>query len=123
MLQSKSYKSSDEWLPMFGSQARGKGLVKDGLFAADMLKFNPLEKTTLHTHPGNHILFVVEGDGWLIFDNAKHDLTTGVCYFVPGATPHQVISSSTGMILLSVSDNHRPVSSEERLSVVTTPQN
>mgnify|MGYP003335621286 CR=1 FL=1 len=118
MLQIKSYLQESNWLPMFGSQALGLSLVKNDGFAADMLRFNADQKTSLHTHPGNHILFVVEGDGWLVFDDDRHDLTKGTCYFVPGSTPHQVIAGSNGMFLLSIADNHRPVDSPERLEIL-----
>lgn len=118
MLQIKNYLDQVNWSAMVGSQAQGLNLVKDGNFAADMLHFKANQKTSLHTHPGNHILFVVQGDGWLIFDNEKHDLITGTCYFVPGLIPHQVIAGSVGMYLLSVADNHQPVDSASRLEVL-----
>lgn len=118
MLQIKNYITATDWLPMVGSEAHGCPLVKDGNFAADMLRFNAHEKTNLHTHPGNHILFVVQGSGSLVFGNDIHPLTQGTCYFVPGATPHQVIAGEDGLYLLSIADNHQPVDSPKRLEVL-----
>lgn len=118
MLQIKNFQNCDDWLPMFGSEALGMNLVKSGNFAADMLRFKPQERTSLHTHPGNHILFVVEGDGCLVFDGQLYELTKNTCYFVPGSTPHQVIGGDVGMFLMSIADSHRPVDSTERLTVV-----
>jgi len=119
MLQIKNYHdSSHVWLPMVGSQATGLALVKNDFFGADMLRFKNGQKTSLHTHPGDHVLFVVEGSGWLIYDGQEYALEIGVCYFVPGNTPHQVGSGDAGMILLSVGNNHRPVDSEQRLEVL-----
>lgn len=119
MLQIKNYESADvvEWVPMVSSQALGLSLVKNGGFAADMLFFGPDKRTTLHTHPGNHILFVVKGSGRLFFDETSCALTEGTCYFVPGSIPHQVIANSSDMFLLSIADDHRPVDSPERLEV------
>jgi len=118
MLQIKNYKDDHEWLSMVGSQAKGLNLVKDNNFAADILRFNANEKTSLHTHPGDHILFVVEGDGWLKFGDDLYELTTGTCYFVPGSVPHQVIAGSVGMFLLSIANDHRPVDSSKRLEIL-----
>lgn len=106
-----------DWLPMHGSTALGAPLVKDGAFAADLLKFEPGQKTEPHTHPGDHILFVVDGDGWLIYGGAYHALTRHTCYFVPGQIIHQV-GSESGMLLMSIANAHRPVDSLERLEVV-----
>jgi len=117
-LQINNYQSPlHQWLPMVGSQALGIGLVKDGRFAADMLKFEPGQCTSVHTHPGDHILFVVNGNGFLLYDGDRYDLIEGACYFVPGAIPHQVSATSI-MFLLSVSNDHRTVDSAERLRII-----
>lgn len=120
MIQMKYYKDAniDEWLSMVGSQAKGLPLVKSGNFAADMLKFDRWEQTTLHTHPGNHILFVVEGDGWLDYGDKTYDLTSGSCYFVEGHIPHRVRASSVGMFLLAIANNHYSVDNPDRLEVI-----
>lgn len=118
MLQITNFLKDGMWLEMIGSEAKGKELVKDDLFGADMLKFDANQKTSLHTHPGNHILFVVAGDGFLKYEGILHKLIQNTCYFVPGFVPHQVIAGESGMYLLSVSDKHRTVDSPERLKVV-----
>jgi quercetin dioxygenase-like cupin family protein len=118
-LQIKNYLNSTGWTPMVGSGASGLPLVKHNNFAADILHFQPNTQTVLHTHPGNHILFVADGSGWLLFDDNLHTLSPGDCYFVPGDTPHQVGTNETTLYLLSIADDHRPVDSPERLQEVT----
>jgi quercetin dioxygenase-like cupin family protein len=93
-------------------------LVKQDNFAADMLHFLPNEKTSLHTHPGNHILFVVEGGGFLTYGDEEHPLVKGSCYLVPGITNHRVSADERGMYLLSIADTHRSVDSEERTEII-----
>jgi quercetin dioxygenase-like cupin family protein len=117
MLQIKNVHDIDQWLSMHGSTALGASLVKNGKFAADILAFDAGQKTEPHTHPGNHILFVVEGEGWLIFNGQHYILTPATCYFVPGLTVHQV-GSDSNMLLLSIADDHRPVDSAQRLEVI-----
>jgi len=117
-LQVRNYRDSGDFLTMVASQGMGKPLVADGRFGADMLRFEPGHKTTIHTHPGDHILFVAQGNGFLVFDGIRHSLSAGDCYFVPGAVPHQVGATTDELLLLSVANNHQPVDSEERLNVV-----
>lgn len=120
MLQIKNYKSisATDWLSMVASEAIGLPLVQSGCFAADMLDFGSQQKTSLHTHPGSHILFIVSGHGWLDYDDQTHDLELGTCYFVPGSVAHRIRSSKEGLTLLSVSNDHRPVNSSERVEVL-----
>jgi quercetin dioxygenase-like cupin family protein len=120
MLQIKNYLDAEwmDWQGMHGSQSHGLPLVKQDNFAADMLHFLPGEKTSLHTHPGNHILFVVEGGGFLNYGDEEHPLIKGSCYLVPGITPHRVSADEQGMHLLSIADTHYVVDSKERTEVV-----
>jgi len=116
MLQIKHITEGD-YSPMAGSQGMGKPLVKNGRFAADFLSFDSDKETTLHTHPGDHVLIVHAGHGTLIFNGELHELTPGACYFVPGAVPHQIKAGQFGLSLYSVSNDHRPVDSVERLEI------
>jgi quercetin dioxygenase-like cupin family protein len=120
MLQIKNYLEAEwmDWKKMHGSQAHGLDLVKQDNFAADMLHFLPNEKTSLHTHPGNHILFVVDGGGVLTYGDEEHLLVKGACYLVPGTTNHRVSADERGMYLLSIADAHRLVDSKERTEVI-----
>ena len=120
MLQIKNYKEANisEWLPMHGSEAQGISLVKLKNFAADMLKFSPGNKTSLHTHPGNHILFVVEGSGSLLYNNEIYSLTKGICYLVPGAIVHQITAGKEELILMSIADDHKSVTSKDRVKII-----
>lgn len=120
MLQIKNYLQAGrmDWQKMHGSQAQGLALVKQNNFAADMLHFLPNEKTSLHTHPGNHILFVVDGGGYLTYGDDQHPLVKGACYLVPGITNHRVSADERGMYLLSIADTHRNIDSKERTEVV-----
>lgn len=119
-LQKRNYKEKEvaAWCQMHGSRGLGMPLVKHGLFGADILSFAPRASTEVHTHPGDHILFVVAGGGFLVFDGEFHNLAQGDCYFVPGAVPHQVGAAEISLTLLSIANDHRPVDSAERLDIV-----
>lgn len=120
MLQLKNYLEADwmDWKKMHGSQGHGLALVKQDNFAADMIHFLPNEKTSLHTHPGDHILFIVEGSGFLTYGDEEHPLVKGSCYLVPGIVNHRVTADEQGMYLLSIANTHRLVDSKDRSEVV-----
>jgi len=117
-MQIKNYLDSTQWIAMHGSEAVGTPLVKKGDFAADMLHFLPNQKTSLHTHEGNHILFAVEGSGWIDCGVETEPIVKGTCYFIEGSQPHRVRAGDDGLYLLSVANVHKPVHSTERLEVI-----
>ena len=118
-LQKANIKESLEMLAMFGSEGKGRTLVKNDKFGADFLHFQKGRGTEVHTHPGDHILYVTNGCGHLQFGKAFFVLSEGDCYFIPGSTPHKVwASSESEMSLISIANDHRAVDSEERSSLV-----
>lgn len=117
-IQSVNNRTSQEYSKMVGSEGVGLPLVKSGDFAADYLLFGVGQKTTLHTHEGDHILIVHYGSGWLNYGSELHCLEKGTCYFVPGQTPHRITAGINGLGLFSVANKHRPVNSAERLDIL-----
>lgn len=107
-------------VPMASSDARGLELVKRGPFAADLIRFPPGGAVREHTHPGDHILVVVEGRGWLEYDGEPHRLERGHIYLVPGHIRHAILAE-TELTLVSVADDHRDVGSPERLDATREP--
>lgn len=102
--------------PMAHSDARGKRLLAHGRFGADLIRFPAGGRVGEHTHPGGHMLFVVSGEGWVVCRGERARLAPGLCYFVPGLAPH-AIEAASELTLLAVADDHRDVSSQERLDV------
>lgn len=102
--------------PMSYSDATGLPLLKSGPFGADLIRFPAGGKVGKHTHPGEHMLFVLSGGGRLEYQDTEVNLIPGLCYHVPSNVPH-AIYATTELTLISVANDHRPVDSEERLSV------
>lgn len=103
---------------MHDSDARGRNLLKLGLFAADLIRFPPGGKVDLHVHPGNHMLFCVDGHGRVQYRDEFHKLTPGVCYLIEGSTPRAVFADPDSQLtLIAIADDHRDVSSEDRLEL------
>ena len=100
------------------SDASGKNLLKQGPFAADLIRFPPGGKVELHTHPGNHMLFCIDGKGLVQYGDQFHELHPGVCYLIEGMVPHAVFADdSSQLTLIAIADEHYDVSSSSRLDM------
>lgn len=113
--------SNEREFKMFSSQGTGQPLVTDGEFGADIIQFGAGKCVNTHTHKGDHILFVLTGKGIVEYFDEKHDLYPGMSYFVPGDAPH-AIRAETDLVLIAVGNNHKPVDSAARLTVVNKEQ-
>ena len=106
---------------MHNSDATGLPLVNHNMFGADIIRFGPGEKVKKHTHPGDHILFVLKGTGIVEYYDDKYQLSPGVVYLIPEYVPHAIYADDTEtneLILLAVGNDHRPVNSKDRLVMI-----
>ena len=58
-------------------------------FAMRMFELQPGGFTPLHTHPHEHEVFVVEGQGIFIFEGEEYPFNADYVIFVPGGDEHQ----------------------------------
>ena len=65
-------------------------------FAMRMFEFQPGGHTPLHTHPHEHEVFVLEGEGVVLEDDLQHPLRPGTVVFVPPKQPHQFRNTGAG---------------------------
>ena len=70
---------------------------KDGAenFYMRMFEIEPGGKTPLHSHDWEHEVFVVSGEGTLIFEGSRHILKKGYFAFVPPNREHSFINSGS----------------------------
>jgi quercetin dioxygenase-like cupin family protein len=69
-----------------------------GNFAMRMFEIRPGGYTPLHTHPHEHEVFIVEGNGALVFEGKEHEFGPEHVIFVPGGKEHRF--KNTGDSLL-----------------------
>lgn len=58
-------------------------------FALRMFEFEPGGHTPLHTHPHEHEVFVIEGQGVFVCEGAEYEFGAEHVIFVPGGKEHQ----------------------------------
>jgi len=102
---------------MAHSSATGDALVSNGDLGIDMIRIDAGDGFVPHTHPGDHILIPVYGEGTITYDGAVYPTQAGTVYIIAGEVPHGV-GAITDHAILAVGSPHAPVDSAERMEPV-----
>lgn len=98
---------------MQGYMATGDALVSNGHLGADVIRCAAGGGFAPHAHIGDHLLFVVAGEGTIAYDGRVYPTFPGQVYFIEGAVPHAV-GAITDHVLLSIGTPHRAVDADDR---------
>lgn len=108
--------SGERPIKMCNSSGTGNPLLSYNGFGADIIRFASNEGVMNHTHEGDHILFVIKGEGVVEYNGVEHPLYPGLCYLIPGNVNH-AIRASKELVLIAVGNKHQPLDSESRLTL------
>lgn len=100
-----------------GAPAVGIPMLSNGHLGVDMLHIEAGQQFPVHTHPGDHLLYCVRGEGTITINETTYRVTPGDIYMVDGSVPHAVGAYSDHW-LLAIGAPHKPVDSPERMSFV-----
>ena len=103
--------------PMAHSEATGEGLVSNGQLGVDVIRLAAGKKFVPHTHPGDHLLIVVGGQGTITYDGRIYPTEAGQVYMLNGEVAHGV-GAITDHVILAVGSPHKPVDSDDRMKPV-----
>lgn len=67
-------------------------------FALRMFELQPGGHTPLHTHPHEHEVFVVEGQGIFVFEGSEYAFGPEHVMFVPGGKEHRFKNTGDGIL-------------------------
>lgn len=110
-------------IKMMNSDGTGSPLLKNGQLGADVIRFGAGEGVAEHTHIGQHVLFVLRGEGIVKYDGVNNDLYPGKCYLVESWVPHAIYASKIGaLVLLVVGDDHRGLNDPSRMELTENGQ-
>jgi len=73
---------------------------KDGAKNFFMRRFEIDGWTPYHTHPYEHEVLILSGEGVLIGDGIEHRLTEGVFCWIPPNEPHQFKNTGRGSLCI-----------------------
>ena len=87
----------------------------------DHIVMKPGTQFPLHTHPGSHILYILDGPGIVHIEGVDYEVVTGDSVFVPAVFPHGVKTEPSHMRdfrFLAVGYPHHKVDSTTRMTVI-----
>lgn len=96
------------------SVATGQGLVSNGELGVDLIRLGAGDGFVPHTHPGDHLLIIVAGEGTISYDGSVYPTQAGQVYLLDGGVPHGV-GAITDHVILVVGSPHKPVDSPDRM--------
>jgi quercetin dioxygenase-like cupin family protein len=99
-------------------RAGAAGQTDDGEeIGVDLIEMQPGSGFELHTHSGQHILYVVEGEGAVVVDGVAHSIHAGDTIFVPAEYPHGVTTGEADrpLSLLSFGYPHTHIGAIDRM--------
>lgn len=104
-------------IPMEATQAMAAALVTNGYIGVDLINVPDGGGFAPHTHPGDHLLIIVRGEGTITYDGRIYGTRAGQVYLIEGAIPHAVGGVSGGHAILAVGAPHRLPDSPERMAL------
>ena len=97
--------------------ATGQALASNGQLGVDLIRLEAGKGFQPHTHPGDHVLIVVGGEGTITYDGVVYPTHSGDLYMIDGHVPHAV-GARTDHVILAVGSPHRPVDATDRMEAV-----
>ncbi len=102
---------------MAHSHATGEGVLSNGYLGADIIHLHAGDGFVPHTHPGDHLLIVIGGQGTITYGSKIYPTEAGQIYMIDGDVPHAV-GAVTDHVILAVGSPHRPVDAVDRMTPV-----
>jgi quercetin dioxygenase-like cupin family protein len=93
--------------------ATGLPVLTNGFLGADIIYVPAGEGFAPHTHPGDHLLFVLAGQGTITASGEILETAPGQAYLVDGSSTHAV-GAITDHMLLAIGASHRTIDSLDR---------
>ncbi len=107
---------SERLVAVENSSASGEALVSNGKLGADLIRLTAGEGFTTHTHPGDHLLITIGGEGTVTYGGKIYPTRAGQIYMIDGNTPHAV-GAVTDHVILAVGCPHRAIDAADRMEI------
>jgi quercetin dioxygenase-like cupin family protein len=103
-------------IQMVGTEATAWALVTGHGLGVDHISVPAGRGFAPHTHPGDHLLIIIKGDGTITTHGRIYPTHEGQVYFVPGNDTHAV-GAITEHHILAVGSPHRLPDDPERMTL------
>jgi quercetin dioxygenase-like cupin family protein len=105
-------------LPGIRGRVGAAGLTVAGEeIGADLIEMQPGAAFALHTHPGDHVLYVLGGVGVVHIGGVDYPVRTGDSIFIPAEKPHGVRAPQAAFPLtfLAFGHPHKHLAAPDRM--------
>ena len=103
-------------------EIRATEIIKPGLegrLSCHKIWIPPNAEYPTHEHPSPHIIFLLEGGGYMRYwqNGIKHeyDVSSGDTFYIPENFPHQVGADSRGAVMIAVSADSKSLDDPKRM--------
>ena len=78
--------------------AKNNDYFRNAIFTASksqlvLMSLQPGEEIGMEVHDGDQIIYLVDGEGYVVLDGAREEIEKGSIIFVPAGTRHNVVNS------------------------------
>lgn len=126
---------SGEWVELFDDHGhklpgiRGSvGVSAQGIsgheIGLDLMEMQPGSFFPLHTHTGDHIIYIISGRGWVKVGEKNNPVQGGDSVFMPAELSHgfnTYLDATKPLIFVAVGHPHKHLSSTHRMKLVDPP--
>ena len=88
-------------------------------FGCDFIALQPGSGFPQHTHVGDHILYIIAGQGFVHIDGEDIAVDAGHVIHIPAEYPHRVFTTDHFLLIAATGHPHAEIDSKERMSLVT----
>jgi mannose-6-phosphate isomerase-like protein (cupin superfamily) len=91
----------------------------DGSYlGCDFIWLQPESGFPMHTHAGDHILYVIRGAGFVHIDGRDIPVGVGDVIHIPAEYPHRVWTSGSTLLIAATGHPHKEIEAQDRMSLV-----
>jgi len=123
------HSGTGEWGPLYDDAGvelvgvQGKEGVRahkgDGTrIGCDLIRMQPGSAFPMHTHEGDHIIYVVSGWGFVHIDGRDIEIAEGDVVHIPAEHPHGVWAAGNELLFAAIGHPHHKVHSTKRMTIV-----
>jgi quercetin dioxygenase-like cupin family protein len=119
-----------EWVELFDNHGRKVDGVRGRIGAAsltesgapigvDFIEMEPCAAFPPHTHFGDHLIYIIEGEGAASIDGVDHNLAAGDTIYIPAEYPHGFKNRGTRKLLfITFGSPHKHLGAHDRMKLV-----
>jgi mannose-6-phosphate isomerase-like protein (cupin superfamily) len=84
----------------------------------DFIWLDPESGFPMHTHAGDHVLYVIRGAGFVHIDGRDIGAGMGDLIHIPAEYPHRVFTSGSALLIAAFGHPHKAIDSKDRMDFV-----